>query len=480
MVPPFAAGVLLVLLAMTNKKELPTATSISACLEAMLQGTLTPTDLVEDCLSRIHREASNSSGKLSAFVTVDQEGARLQAEQRTAELALRRSRHELDRLGPLHGIPIAVKDIIDVKDMPTQAGSPLRQKDVAAPCTHDDAPVVAALRQAGAIILGKTVTTEWAHLDPDPRLRNPWSTQSCTPGGSSSGSAVAVAMGMSMGAVGTQTGGSILRPASFCGICGLKPTFAQPSTAIMQGIVPVSFHLDHVGPMARTVADLEILYDVMTCSPSSFSRSLALDEPPILSRLNEYFVDTADTAVQRAFEKALQKLEGAKWREASKLPTSFSTVHHCHYVIMAVDAAQVHAQAFHNSPEQFAPRITELIQDGLRTELADYVASLRHQQQFRSEISQRIQAGGSSLWIMCSTPTTAPGPETTGDARFNSPWSYCGLPAVTIPCGVDDEKGLPVGIQIVAPHGGERDLLSAARWCQDRIGFMDYDELPRP
>lgn len=472
--PPFP-GILVnvVLLATTNEVAPPRAmealpATIHEALQAMQKGTLTPTDLVEHCLARIHQ----ADDAHSAFVLVDEQGARQQAVRLSANLVELRRNNKLllENLSPLYGIPIAVKDIINVKNMPTRAGSPLRYN--ALPCDQD-APIVAALRQAGAIILGKTVTTEWAHLDPVPGLCNPWNGRQ-TPGGSSSGSAVAVAMGMCMAALGTQTGGSILRPASYCGICGLKPTFAPLA---MQGIAPVSFHLDHVGPMARNVADLQVMYDVMMMGSSNESSSpRVLEQPPVLSRLDEYFVQSADAAVQEVFEKALAKLEGVQWRKASRLPESFSELHRSHYVIMAVDAAQVHAKSFHESPQHFAPRITELVQDGLRTELHDYVVALRHQQLFRCEISQCIK--DAPLWIMCSTPTTAPGPQTTGDARFNSPWSYCGLPTVTIPCSLD-HKGLPVGVQIVAPHHREHELLASARWCQERLGSMPYDNLGR-
>lgn len=431
--------------------------SIGECLDGMRQGTLTPTELVEYCLARIQAFDRH----VCAFVLVNHDEARREARRLTALAANNKF------VGPLHGIPIAIKDIIDVANMPTKAGSPLRQN--APPCKQD-APVVDALRKAGAIIIGKTITTEWAHLDP-PATQNPWN-GNCTPGGSSSGSAVAVAMGMCMGAIGTQTGGSILRPASFCGVCGLKPTF---SAAMMEGIAPVSFHFDHVGPLARTVADLEVMHRVMTNSEAPRIRSM-LELPPTLSRLDEYFVDEADAAVQSTFEKALGKLVGVEWKTPKRLPASFAMVHKNHYMISAVDAAQVHAEAFRKTPGKFSPRIAELLRDGLRAKLPEYVESLRHQQRFRCEIVNLMK--DNSLWVMCSTPTTAPGPETTGDARFNSPWSYCGLPSITIPCGMDKEKGLPLGMQIVAPHHGERELLVAARWCQEQLHPVDYDELP--
>ncbi|HWA97397.1 MAG TPA: amidase, partial [Pirellulales bacterium] len=213
--------------------------------KAIRTGELSPLDLVDRCLERIER----FEPRVHAWVMVDAEGARREARRLADELAAGNER------GPLHGIPIGIKDIIDVAGWPTRAGSPIRAGHVAA----RDAELVANLRRAGAIILGKTVTTEFAGFDPPP-THNPWNLKR-TPGGSSSGSAAAVATGMCLAAVGTQTGGSITRPASFCGIAGCKPAHGMVS---VDGVVPFAPTLDHPGPMARAVDDLRVMLEAMS------------------------------------------------------------------------------------------------------------------------------------------------------------------------------------------------------------------------
>jgi Asp-tRNA(Asn)/Glu-tRNA(Gln) amidotransferase A subunit family amidase len=220
--------------------------SISEVAPLLREGKITPRELVEECLARIEKFEPS----VRAWVLVDAEKARQAAD----EAGWRISRGEYR--GLLDGVPLGIKDIIDVAGWPTKAGSPTREKHLAI----SDAPLVATLRQAGAIILGKTVTVEFACFDPSP-TRNPWSRElKHTPGGSSSGSAAALALGMCYGSIGTQTGGSLVRPSSYCGTATLKPTFGRLSR---EGIVPVSYHLDHPGPMARTVADLRILYECL-------------------------------------------------------------------------------------------------------------------------------------------------------------------------------------------------------------------------
>src|SRR5438876_1233363 len=213
--------------------------TIHEAAAAIRAGTLTPVDLLEQCLARIDVYEPH----VRAWVVIDRDGAREQAERLTAELKRGQNR------GPLHGIPIGVKDIIDVFDLPTGCGSKLWANSIA----RQDATVVKRLRQAGAVILGKTVTTAYAFLDP-PVTRNPWNL-SRTPGGSSSGSAAAVACGMCLGALASQTGGSTTRPASFCGVCSLKPTYRSVS---VDGVVPLAPSLDHIGAIASCVRDLAI------------------------------------------------------------------------------------------------------------------------------------------------------------------------------------------------------------------------------
>jgi aspartyl-tRNA(Asn)/glutamyl-tRNA(Gln) amidotransferase subunit A len=208
------------------------------------RGELTPSELLEQCFARIDRYEQ----RVRAWVYLDRERARAEAERLTAELKAGQNR------GSLHGIPIGVKDIIDVFDMPTGCGSKLWANSYA----RRDATVVERLRQAGAVIMGKTVTTAFASFDP-PVTRNPWNLN-CTPGGSSSGSAAAVACGMCLGALATQTGGSITRPASYCGVCSIKPTYDRVH---VDGVMPLAPSMDHVGAMANCVRDVGLLYRII-------------------------------------------------------------------------------------------------------------------------------------------------------------------------------------------------------------------------
>src|SRR5437588_6861174 len=244
-----------------------TFSTLHAASAALRLGRISPVDLLDTCLERIDRYEP----RVHAWVFVDWDSARAEAERADAEL-----RRGLWR-GPLHGIPLGIKDIFDVFDWPTAAGSRLWAKSMA----RRDATVVQRLRQAGAVLLGKTVTTQWASFDP-PVTVNPWH-PSRTPGGSSSGSAAAVACGMCLGALGSQTGGSITRPASYCGVAGCKPTYGRVSGA---GVVPLAGSMDHPGPMARTARDLAVILQAIAGpdprDPSCADRPV----PDLLTRLD--------------------------------------------------------------------------------------------------------------------------------------------------------------------------------------------------
>ncbi len=446
--------------------------SITAAAAAIRAGRLTSAELVERCLDRIAR----LDAKVHAWVMVDEYGARETA--RAADAALRRG---VD-CGALHGIPIGIKDIVDVKGWPTLAGSRLREGH----CATADAPIVERLRDAGAIILGKTVTTEFASFDPPP-TRNPWNLDR-TPGGSSSGSAAAVATGMCFGAVGSQTGGSIIRPAGYCGICGMKPSYGQIP---LEGIVPLAFHLDHPGPLARTVSDLELLWSIMAaaCSSRASSRYSDLAEPPgsheretdtiesthspRLGLVRPYFLDEADEAVRQATLVALNNLSdaGAEIVDAA-LPESFAELRTMHRRMMAVEAAEYHRTFYAEHRDEFGPEISRLLDEGLAATAVDYAQALVHHRHFQTEIDDRI-APFDAL-VMPATVTTAPGRETTGDPKFTSPWSYAGLPVLTVPCGLAPD-GLPCGLQLVARRLEERALFNVGRWCE-RV--LEFQQLP--
>ncbi len=268
---------------------------------AVRRGETTPVDLLTKCIGQIERHEAN----VHAWVAVDAAGATQAAQRLAEEFAQGHDR------GPLHGIPLGIKDLVDVAGMPTRAGSTLSDPRPAA----RDATVVERLRAAGAIILGKTVTTEFACFDPSPTC-NPWNLAH-TPGGSSSGSAAALAMGMCFGAIGSQTGGSITRPASYCGVAGCKPTFGRVSRA---GVVPVSFHLDHVGPMAHTAADCAVLLaaiagddprDPAVAPREDFEIEMAPAVAPRLGVVRRYFFDEAEAELARLTSAALDTLRTA-------------------------------------------------------------------------------------------------------------------------------------------------------------------------
>ena len=244
---------------------------------AALRGNkLTCVELLEMHLEQIDRH----EGRIRAWVLVDRDRARKEARQADDE-----RKSGLDR-GPLHGIPVGIKDIIDVFDWPTACGSKRWQGSVA----RQDAPCVARLRHAGAVLVGKTVTTAFASFDPPP-TRNPWNVAR-TPGGSSSGSAAAVAMGMCLAALGSQTGGSITRPASYCGVASCKPSYGTVST---EGVLPLAESMDHVGAMANCVADVEIVLRAIA-DPGRYDSTRTADRPPVFGRPGGFFITHVEGA----------------------------------------------------------------------------------------------------------------------------------------------------------------------------------------
>jgi aspartyl-tRNA(Asn)/glutamyl-tRNA(Gln) amidotransferase subunit A len=427
--------------------------SIVEAARQLRAGTLTPLELLDRCLEQIHRYED----ALHAWVLVDEAGTRQAATQRTQEAALARWR------GPLHGIPVGIKDVIDVQGMATRAGSSLCGDRAAAA----DAPLVAALRRAGAVIVGKTVTVEFACFDPSP-TRNPWNLAH-TPGGSSSGSAAAVAMGMCLGALGTQTGGSLVRPASYCGVATCKPTFGKLST---EGIVPVATSLDHAGPIARTVGDLALLLD---CLPGlATPQPLPVSGPPRLGVLDTSVLLEADEAVQAATQSALERLShaGAEIQPVS-LPPMFGDTLKMHRRIMAVEAAAYHRERFAGHRDQYGPKITSLLDEGLATAAVDYAVAKAWHREFRRQAAG-LSADFDAL-IMPSTHTTAPATlSTTGTPHFQALWSLARLPVVSIPCGVADDH-MPAGVQLVGRPDLEAELFRVAAWCERVLGF---DALP--
>jgi aspartyl-tRNA(Asn)/glutamyl-tRNA(Gln) amidotransferase subunit A len=427
--------------------------TIAEAAAALRTGSITPVDLLERCLERIDR----AEPRVRAWVLVDRDRARAEAEQRAAEL-----RRGADR-GPLHGIPVGIKDIIDVFDWPTACGSRLWKDSVA----RHDAPVVRKLRQAGAVLIGKTVTTQYASFDPPP-TRNPWDLDR-TPGGSSSGSAAAVACGMCFAALGTQTGGSITRPASYCGVAACKPTYGA---APLEGILPLAHSMDHPGPMARSVRDVALLTGVL-CEETAFRWRSAGDRPegpPLLGRPRGLFERCASPAMRECMDQVCAALaaKGAVVRPAT-LPAAFEDVVARHRVVMAVEAAAYHQQRLERHPEDYGPNITTLLNEGIACPAPEYARCKTHQEELRRVMGSLGREDGEIL--LCPAATgAAPDAATTGDPVFNSPWSYTGLPVVSFPVGFSGD-GLPLAVQLVGPAWGEGRLFHAAAWCEDALGF---------
>ncbi len=365
--------------------------------------------------------------------------------------------------GPLHGIPVGVKDIYDVAGWPTLAGIPNRSS----PLADADSTMVRRLRYAGAVIVGKTVTTPYAFFDPPP-TRNPWNLER-TPGGSSSGSAAAVASGMCLGALGSQTGGSITRPAAFCGVAGYKPSFGLLSRC---GMFPFAPSLDHPGPMARTVDDLICL---MTALAPKWLRAdfysllsepvvFDIDELPRFAVLGGVFNEKTESAMHNALEATTKRLSvaGAMISESDAAELELPNLWQRHRCVMAVEIAASQAERLQQRPEEFTPAVRSLIEEGLAARSVDYAVAIQFQRSLRRRVSRAI---GDSIWLMPASRGAAPTSETTGDPCMNSPWSFIGFPTITIPMALSPE-GLPLGLQLVAGPGRDLDLFRVARWCE--------------
>ena len=413
---------------------------------ALRAGKVTCVELLEMCLTRIDQH----DARIRAWVVVDRGRARQDAQRADAE-----RKAGLDR-GPLHGMPVGVKDIIDVFDLPTACGSRLWQNSIA----RQDAPCVSRLREAGAVIVGKTATTQYASFDPAP-TRNPWDITR-TPGGSSSGSAAAVAMGMCLAALASQTGGSITRPASYCGVASVKPTYGAVCT---DGVLPLAPSMDHVGAMANCVEDLETVLRAIS-HPAPRLEERFHNPTPAIGFPRGFFQRHADDAVNRLMVKVRETLTNRDITLVDiDLPTSFAEVISRHRTIMAVEAAVFHQERLARYPDDYGPNITQLVREGIACPAPEYVRCKEHQTRLSVDMQkmfERIDA------LLCpATTRSAPDAATTGDPAFNSPWSYTGLPVVSLPVMLDDS--LPLCVQLVGSHGEEAQLFAVAAWCERRF-----------
>jgi Asp-tRNA(Asn)/Glu-tRNA(Gln) amidotransferase A subunit family amidase len=433
--------------------------SASDAARALRDGALSAEQLAEACLARI-READP---QVQAWAHLDAEHALAQARARD------RDRSEGRPCGPLHGVPVGLKDIIDTADLPTEDGTVLH----AGRTPEQDATVATLLRAAGAVILGKTVTTECAYFSPG-KTRNPHDPEH-TPGGSSSGSAAAVAAGMVPLALGSQTNGSTIRPASFCGVYGYKPTHGLVPRG---GILQLSRTLDHVGLFARSLEDVALLAEQLVAhdarDPDTRARarppfvSVAAEEPPLPPLVA--FVKTpawerAADETKEAFAELVATL-GDRVVEVD-LPESARQAWDWHRTIMEAEMAVNLAAEWERGRDQLSAQLRKLLERGREVLAVDYQAALAR--------IPRLNEGFAEIFERCDaivTPAalgTAPrGLESTGDPAFCTLWTLCGMPALSLPL-MRGENGLPMGVQLVGPRGSDARLLRTARWLAAQV-----------
>lgn len=429
-------------------------------------GEITSAMLVEACLARI-KERDES---VQAWEHLDEEFALEQArradERRAQDLSA----------GPLHGVPVGIKDIIDTCDFPTENGTPAH----AGRQPGDDAVLVSQLKDAGAIILGKTVTTELAVLHPA-RTRNPHNLEH-TPGGSSSGSAAAVADNMAPLAIGTQTGGSVIRPASFCGVYGFKPTHAMISRT---GVLMQAPPLDTIGVFARSVEDLGLITDCLTAydardawmRPRSRSRlrDMALREPPVDPVFafvkSPPWDEFAEDATKQAFPELVEAL-GEQCDEV-ELPRVFSAALDMQKLIQTADIAKFYGPISAKAPDVISEALSERIEQGKSITAVDYNTALGVREALNAgldEVFERYDA-----IITPASPGPAPkGLGATGSPVFNSMWTYLGVPCVTVP--LLEADGLPMGVQLVGARHDDGRLLRNARWLVEHLSASSDNE----
>ncbi len=422
---------------------------------AIRRGEIRAIDLVEACLARI----AATDDQVQAWVTVDAAGARAAARAIDAGLAAGSAS------GPLAGVPIGMKDIIDVAGSPTTAGAP------AFAHTHPsaDAVLVARLRAAGAVILGKTVATQFAYKDPA-ATRNPWSAAH-TPGGSSSGSAAAVAARQVPAGIGTQTVGSILRPAAFCGVVGLKGAFGRVP---MVGVLPLAPSFDHAGPIARSVADAVLLERVLAGAAETVGTSEPSD-PPRLG-VSRALLDRAETDLRRRLDAfiAVAQAAGATI-VALDLPPIDGLVESGR-LILEVEAAASHESWFAVHHGEYAPGIAALIRVGQTRSAPDYLDAQRIRAEYRSA-AEPVLATVDAL-VSPVAPGTAPlRSEGTGDFSLCAPWSFIGVPSISLPIGLDGD-GLPLAVQLTGSPAADARLLGAAGWIERLVAFEERPRSP--
>jgi Asp-tRNA(Asn)/Glu-tRNA(Gln) amidotransferase A subunit family amidase len=436
---------------------------VKAALQGLREGRFTSEALVRDCLTHI----TQLDPKIEAWAWLKSEAA--------LETARAADQHRhAGKQGALLGVPVAIKDIVDVRGVPTRMGSPVFEDNV--PSTS--ARVVRRWEEAGAVLLGKTVTAELAYFSPG-KTRNPWN-PAHTPGGSSSGSAAAVAARFVPAALGTQTNGSVIRPAAFCGVVGYKPSAGLISRS---GILKFSQTLDQVGVFTRGVADAAVVASALIGRTPDDPDSLSdfalvpqdldpkpLFQPPRLAAVRSPMWHLADAEQQENFLQSVAMLRRAGTVvEAAVLPEAFQRAHDVHRTIMHYEGARTFATLQEQHRDSLSAELNRLIDDGAKITETDYYAALESRTRLQGELGDFLRRYDALLTLPArgEAPATL---EHTGDPVFCTLWTLCGVPALTIPSGLG-AHGMPLGLQLVGSYLQDARLLQVALWCEQAIGF---------
>lgn len=408
-------------------------------------------------LAQAEARYGERESSVHAFIPEDNRFTRLQQDAD----ALLFSYPDLSTRPRLFGALAGVKDIFHVDGFTTQAGSRLPE-DV---LQGKEAESVTRLKAAGALIFGKTVTTEFAYFSPGP-TRNPYNPEH-TPGGSSSGSAAAVAAGFCQLALGTQTIGSIIRPASFCGVVGLKPTYERISR---QGLIPLSPSLDHIGIFT---ADVETATQAARVLYKDWNEPTQPRKKPRLGIPEGFYLQNTSSEGFAFFQKACKVLENAGYEfQHIQVMPDFAEIRIRHDVIMSAEAAQVHAEWFQNYAGLYSTKLTELIQRGQKITMEQLQNALAARDNFRADMRRAFLDHNIDLWVSPSAVGAAPkGLDSTGDPVLNLPWTQAGLPAINLPAG-KNKDGLPLGLQVVGNWYKDESLLFWAEELENVLGSL--------
>ena len=434
--------------------------SVAAAAAAIDAGEINAEELVSAYINQIN----TLDDSIQAWEHFDAEYALTQA--READALRKRGQ----QTGPLHGIPIGIKDIFDTHDMPTEDGTVIHKGRTPA----EDSAAVELLRKSGGIIMGKTVTTEMAVLHPS-RTKNPHNPE-YSPGGSSSGSAAAVAANMVPLAIGTQTNGSVIRPASYCGVVGYKPThgFISRHRVLLQ-----SLHFDHVGVFARDITDAALLAEQLIAYDKRDPSMQVRMPPRLLSTIEEgplvppklVFVKTpawnthADNDVNEGFTEVVDFLGDSV--EELDLTHLLEEVPHWHKTIMEVDIAKNFNREYKQHKDKLSDNLRELIERGRQTLAIEYNHAVDHIAALNTAMDE-IMVEYDAMLTPATTGEAPKGFDTTGDPIFCTPWSFCGMPAITLPL-MQGSNNMPLGVQLTSAKGDDARLLRTADWLTKKV-----------